>query len=907
MRGSTDHGRTRGGLAVAALVLVVVLVTSAPSLRAGGAGNSGIPHAPPHLPGIVPPHASAATTAPESSSIVSTALSLTNGSLASGTPPWSAGGLTSATYDPLNGLDYLAAGELFVRNPVSGVVSRLWDQPYLNSVVFDAARGSLYATSYSAAALLGLSPTTGAILANVSLPHLPVYQPADLALDPVNGNLYVLWSNDSGAGLLVVDPASERILATIPLESGPYLGPTTVAFDPIQDEVLVGFDVPSQLTVVDPSTGRIAANVSLAGPVEQIALDNASGSIYVAESTPGAEVQEVGPTNLTVFGSTILDSGNVIPYAITYVPASASLYVAGVVGPGFNDGLGTLVGANNLTEYASGGLGVDPDYAFLEPASGRLLVGYLQLLNLTVVSASTAAPLSSAVLGVWPDAEAIDPSSGLDYVALAGVDEVDVVNVTTQTVVSHFPTGVVPDGVAFAPSSGDVYVANEYSANVTVYSPQSGLSVASLPVPQGSSGGIVDPANGDLYALDSIGGVSVYNTGDDSYVGQIPTGSDSFPVGLTLNANGSLLYVVNEDGGAGEGNVTVISTVTNEPVHAFPTGSIPTALTFDAATGQLFVVNYNYAHPNVTVLDGATGAVDATFALPGVSYPSGACIAPDGSLWVTEGTSDVVLVLNASTGADLGTRPVGLFPIAPVTDPVTGTVEVADQYSSAVSTLGPPTVGRPTGTIVFQETGLPTGTRWSVGLNGSPFQNTTSTNLTLGIAGPGAYPYDLGDVPGFAALPERGNVTVVNVTDTVVIAFAPFGYRVAFDITGAPANTTVSLSLVPGGPTWYAEGRSGATFDDVPNGSFGWIAIAPAGYQANPTAGAGDVAGAPVAIDINLNLVASSSPSSTGISPSDFYAVAGIAGAAIVAAVVIAVLFRPVRPGRPPSPPTSPP
>lgn len=96
-------------------------------------------------------------------------------------------------------------------------------------------------------------------------------------------------------------------------------------------------------------------------------------------------------------------------------------------------------------------------------------------------------------------------------------------------------------------------------------------------------------------------------------------------------------------------------------------------------------------------------------------------------------------------------------------------------------------------TINFVETGLATGTNWSVDLAGT-VGSSTGTTISFSVAS-GTYPFTVTPVPGYTAVPPSGNVTLMCAQSvTVDITFTPVpippAYSVTFNETGLAANTT---------------------------------------------------------------------------------------------------------------------
>ncbi len=145
----------------------------------------------------------------------------------------------------------------------------------------------------------------------------------------------------------------------------------------------------------------------------------------------------------------------------------------------------------------------------------------------------------------------------------------------------------------------------------------------------------------------------------------------------------------------------------------------------------------------------------------------------------------------------------------------------------------------------FDETGLPSGTSWSVTLDGA---NHTSSNGSIEIRLPaGTYPYTVAPVPGYVA-PKGATVTVAAPSVEVVLAFMAFGFSVTFNETGLPSGTIWSLEI---------GGSQPATSSDQltviePNGSYPFSVEPPANCTATPSSGTVLVQGRDVSESISF-------------------------------------------------------
>ena len=148
-------------------------------------------------------------------------------------------------------------------------------------------------------------------------------------------------------------------------------------------------------------------------------------------------------------------------------------------------------------------------------------------------------------------------------------------------------------------------------------------------------------------------------------------------------------------------------------------------------------------------------------------------------------------------------------------------------------------------TATFQESGLPTGSTWSVTLNGSTSSAVAPLSNSFVVSN-GTYSYTVGQISGYSASPSSGTLTVTNGNVNVTITFAavaPTKYPVAFSETGLTSNTTWSVAL--NGTSRSASAPSTISFSET-NGSYSFTVGALTGYTASPSSGSVSVKGAAV-------------------------------------------------------------
>ena len=153
-------------------------------------------------------------------------------------------------------------------------------------------------------------------------------------------------------------------------------------------------------------------------------------------------------------------------------------------------------------------------------------------------------------------------------------------------------------------------------------------------------------------------------------------------------------------------------------------------------------------------------------------------------------------------------------------------------------------------TVTFTEANLPTGTSWTVTLNGNPQSSTTTTIVFSGMAN-GGYGFTVGSVSGYTSSPSSGTVTVSGSNVNQGITFTVVGvttYTVTFTETNLPTGTswTVTLNGNPESST-----GSSIAFSGIANGTYPFSVHA-TGYVATPASGSVSVSGGSVSQGVSF-------------------------------------------------------
>ena len=157
-------------------------------------------------------------------------------------------------------------------------------------------------------------------------------------------------------------------------------------------------------------------------------------------------------------------------------------------------------------------------------------------------------------------------------------------------------------------------------------------------------------------------------------------------------------------------------------------------------------------------------------------------------------------------------------------------------YGVGVVTFAPVPPGDHTAS--FSETGLPSGTNWSVTLGGVTH---TSTGTKVTFTEPnGSYGFTIPTVPGYSSAPSKGTLVVKgNENQAVTFASKTKSYTVSFNESGLPTGTEWSVSL---GSTNRSSPDPTIAFTE-PNGKYDYSTGIVRGYVAAPSSGSITVQG----------------------------------------------------------------
>jgi hypothetical protein len=213
---------------------------------------------------------------------------------------------------------------------------------------------------------------------------------------------------------------------------------------------------------------------------------------------------------------------------------------------------------------------------------------------------------------------------------------------------------------------------------------------------------------------------------------------------------------------------------------------------------------------------------------------------PSGSAWAA-------LLNNVSQGSASPSisfeRPNGTYRyvIEPVAEyastPTTGFVTVAGSNATVSVTFKL----EPTYPVIFVAAGLPTGSSWTIEINGTVLGSISATIVSNEPNG--SYPYTVGAVPGYTETPDSGIVGVNGSNQCIPVDFDPTPsteYSVTWTETGLAIGTNWSVTL---GGRSVRSSQDSLVFAE-PNGTYSFSVGTLAGFLASPASGTVTVTGA---------------------------------------------------------------
>ncbi len=726
------------------------------------------------------------------------------------------------------------------------------DKP--SAIAYDGADDHVYVANQDSANVTVFEGATGTVVANFGVGD----QPTAAAYDATEGHVYV--ANIGSGTVSVIDTATLTVTDTVTVGSGP----TGLAVNGLTGDVYVANAGAGNVTIFDGSSGAVVGNISGVPLPMSITFDSANGHLY----TTGFAFNNVtilDPATETVVGSVHVGT---YPLASAFDPGTGFIYVVNEYSQNLSviDGTtDTVVGAIAVGVYPTGiaynsvnghlyvpaqtgGIvvvdGADETVlstisvaAFLYPfaavadtVNGHVYVANWVTSSLIVVDGATDTVLGSIPVGGLSHAVAFDANHEYIYVANWGGDNVTVINGADDSIVRSVPVGLYPRGVAYDPTNDHVYVSQWIAGDLTVFQGATGVVLGTVELGLGYFPGDLtfDPATNHLYvAVEGADRVGIVDTTTDTLVGSVDVGSE--PIGVAVSGSNGLVYVANQY----SDNVTVFDGETAQVVGSLAVGESPSAIAYDAASGHVLVTNEESG--TVSII-GTAPTYAVTFTEEGL---------PSGTSWSVTMSGETKTSTSTTISFD---EPNGQYPFAAggadgyTPDPASGTVTVNGAAVGVSIAFEVATYG-----VTFTESGLPSGTEWSMTLDEVTHTSTT-TVITFDEAN-GSHAYTAGTVAGYTAQPSSGTVVVDGVAVCVTITYAGAFYTVTFTAVGLPSGTAWAVVL---GGVSHGSTTATVTFSE-PDGSYAYTVAPASGYLPDPDSGTVVVSGGDAAASITFS------------------------------------------------------
>jgi YVTN family beta-propeller protein len=192
------------------------------------------------------------------------------------------------------------------------------------------------------------------------------------------------------------------------------------------------------------------------------------------------------------------------------------------------------------------GVGMVPKYLTVTPNGKYLLVSNWCSYDLSVVDLATHQQIARIPIGPYPRGLAVSPDSQTAYVAVMGSDTITKINLTTLQAEGSFAVGQSPRHLVISPDGRYLYA-----------------------------------------SLNRPGEVVKVDLADDKVIATAQTGEQARS--LAIAADGKSVYVVNYD----SDTITKLNAANLQILQTFPTGVHPIGITYDAATGDVWVAVYS--------------------------------------------------------------------------------------------------------------------------------------------------------------------------------------------------------------------------------------------------------------------------------------------------------------------------
>ncbi|MCL4480834.1 MAG: PEGA domain-containing protein [Candidatus Thermoplasmatota archaeon] len=646
--------------------------------------------------------------------------------------------------------------------------------------IYDEYNSLIYSPYYSGtdAGVYIINTTTNSLMANLTLSEsfggFFAINGMPMAVDAGNGEVAFSYYQESAMLIntsAAVTSNNVYIINNTKL-SGNFTAVYTsdVVFNQNNGILYVASSLFSGIEAINTRTGAPTAWMNLETSFGALSYNRHNGYVYSVNDgmITSGEISIMNPNSERLIGNitvgwypfdTITNTNNGDIYVSNFLSNNISIISNRTV-------IGSINGVHS------------PTFLAFDPVNAYLYVTSFYSRNLTIISTINETIVKNITLQSWGDSLAYDAKDNYLYLAEADTGNITVINCTSNRIQSVIPIGfglpASPEYLTYDSTAGSIYVDynwGPYLQNLAV-SEINGMKI---------TGGINVSYNnfiGDLYystvdhivfAMLNSGNLTMINTGNNMIEGNLSLGSS--PASLTFDTENKQLFVANGPG------ITIFNLSTTYSVN-FSENNLPSDsawlvnITGVSSSETLTFASYDIYLPNGTY-SYTVAAYNKTYA---PTPPSGSFTvngsAVSQSVTFTEvkypvtftesglssGTTWYVNLTNGDSFNTTGTYVDAYLANATYSYTIgTPNKEYAAQNGTFTINGKPQTVAisfeKEVFDQVFQESGLPSGTSWSVDVSGNTYVSM-SNQVTVPLVN-GSYNMQIISPSGYFASPSR--------------------------------------------------------------------------------------------------------------------------------------------------------
>ena len=663
--------------------------------------------------------------------------------------------------------------------------------------------------------------------------------PGGVAYDSGKGEVFVANSTN----VSVISDATNKVIATIPVGSVP----TGLAYDGGKGEVFVANSGSNNVSVISDATNKVIATIPVRSQPGGVAYDSGKGEVFVTNQGSNT-VSVISDATNKVIATIPVGS---VPAGLAYDSGKGEVFVTN-----FNSNNVSVISDATNKVIATIPIGNGPNRVAYDSRKGEVFVANRYSNNVSVISDTSDTVTSTVTVGAAPAFAAYDLSNGYVYVSnsVQGTISIITTGPTPSTNSVSFSQSGLPAGtnwsvtlnnqtlysttktITFNETNGTytftVGTVSGYTSNVTSGS----VTVNGLPVSRSITFTPQAPLTSVRVSPSSV----TLKVGTYANFTATPscTGGPCSGVTYSWSLNNTTLGNLNASSGASVKFTATASGTEHLSVTAMLNGQIAkNSSIITITTTPVPTLAYVSLTPLATTVNvSGTQTFTAAVGCSGGTCPSGSTYAwsLNNSLGKLNMSSGPQVLFTANSTAGLVT--------------LTVTAHLNGKTATNVSTITIKKASPPPSNyaVTFSESGLPSGTSWSVSLNGVMKSGTGSIVFTEPN---GTYSFSVGVVSGYTASPTSGSFTVNGVAVNRAITFTalpPGQHSLTFSETGLPAGTNWSVTV---GTTTHTTTGGTISFAEV-NGTYSYTVGAVVGYTATPSSGSVTVNGATKAVSI---------------------------------------------------------